>query len=280
MKKSEMKEREVWEEKEYRELEFTDDFLFCKIMQNNPDLCCELVEVILGKKVRLCKAPEKQKQIEITSDGKGVRFDIYLEDEDETVYDIEMQTTIGRNLAKRSRYYQGMIDLNLIERGEDYKNLKKSYVIFICLDDVFQRGRHIYTFTNRCEQCDDLYLGDDTWKIFLCAHGTADDVSPKMKSFLNYLVDHQAEDSFTKKLEQEVDRARNAKEWRLEYMTLQMRDQEKWEQGLEQGLEQRHIETLQELHISKADAIVRVMQKFDYDQEEATEKVDKYWKFL
>ena len=29
-------------------------------------------------------------------------------------------------------YCQGMIDLNILEKGEDYRNLKKSYVIFIC----------------------------------------------------------------------------------------------------------------------------------------------------
>ena len=32
------------------------------------------------------------------------------------------------NLPKRMRYYQGMIDLNILEKGENYKNLKKSFV--------------------------------------------------------------------------------------------------------------------------------------------------------
>ena len=42
------------------------------------------------------------------------------------------------NLPKRMRYYQGMIDLNILEKGENYKNLKKSFVILyahlICSD--------------------------------------------------------------------------------------------------------------------------------------------------
>lgn len=48
------------------------------------------------------------------------------------------------NLPKRMRYYQGMIDLNILEKGENYKNLKKSFVIFICTFDLFGLGR-MYT---------------------------------------------------------------------------------------------------------------------------------------
>ena len=72
-----------------------------------------------------------------TADGKGIRFDVYSEDDSGIVYDCEMQTSKKDNLPKRTRYYQGMIDLNLLERGADYKELKKSYVIFICPFDQF-----------------------------------------------------------------------------------------------------------------------------------------------
>ncbi|MBQ7933455.1 MAG: hypothetical protein IJ327_01525 [Lachnospiraceae bacterium] len=63
--------------KEYDELLFTDDFLFCKVLENNEDLCKELLELILGKKIRRINYLAKQKVIDITSDGKGVRLDVY-----------------------------------------------------------------------------------------------------------------------------------------------------------------------------------------------------------
>ena len=44
-----------------------------------------------------------------------------------------------KNLPKRARYYRGMIDLNILEKGKDYNQLKKSYVIFICNYDPFSR---------------------------------------------------------------------------------------------------------------------------------------------
>ena len=70
-------------EKEYGELLFTDDFMFCKVLENNEELCKELLELILGRKVRKINYLAKQKVIDITSDGKGVRLDVYLEDDEE-----------------------------------------------------------------------------------------------------------------------------------------------------------------------------------------------------
>ena len=82
--------------KPYDELKFTDDFLFCRILQNDAGLCRELVSLILGKTVRQPLHAEPQKAIEITADGRGVRFDVYLEDDEDTVYDIEMQVILHR----------------------------------------------------------------------------------------------------------------------------------------------------------------------------------------
>lgn len=110
--------------KKYEELDFTDDFFFCKILMKNKRLCKELLELILKIKIEKIVFSMEQKPIEITADGKGVRLDVYVEDDEKTIYDIEMQPTMKKNLPKRSRYYQGMIDLNLIERGANYKELK------------------------------------------------------------------------------------------------------------------------------------------------------------
>lgn len=218
--------------KTYDELTFADNFMFCKVLTTNPDLCHELLELILDRKVGAFTRLDQQKPIELTADGKGVRFDVYSEDDSKVVYDCEMQASDNRNLPKRTRYYQGMIDLNLLERGADYRELKKSYVIFICPFDEFKKGLHKYTFENRCREMPELILGDEATKIFLCAGGTADDVSIEMKNFLNWLTTGRTgESKFVKKLEDAVEHARKHEEWRTEYMTLQMRDNEMKEKG-------------------------------------------------
>lgn len=77
-----------------------------------------------------------------------------------------------------------MIDLNLIERGADFEELRKTYVIFICLKDPFDRGSSIYTFENRCMEYPDLAMGDfrSSYSIFFhffeCYHPTILSLSP------------------------------------------------------------------------------------------------------
>ena len=136
--------------KSYDELDFTDDFLFCHIMMANEDLCIELTEMITGRKIKSILKADDQESVSLTYDGKGVRFDVYFEDEDNVVYDIEMQSTLKGNLQKRTRYYQGMIDLNTLRSGKDYNDLSESYLIFICNFAMFGKKRHIYTFENIC----------------------------------------------------------------------------------------------------------------------------------
>ena len=225
------------EGKAFEQLQIKDDFMFSVIMRN-PKYCKPFLERILGVKISRIEYPKSQETIDITADAKSVRLDIYVEDAENTVYNVEMQTVENRNLPKRTRYYQGMIDLNILEKGENYKNLKKSFVIFICTFDMFGEGRHIYTFENRCIENLNLPLGDDTVKIILNTKGTMDDVTPELKSLLDYIDGNKPEDDFTRELEDAVGLVRKNEKWRLDYMTLQMNYQEKYEQGLAEGMEQ------------------------------------------
>ena len=61
--------------KAYEELTFADDFMFCKVMTSRPDLCKELLELILDIKRNKIVFPEAQKSVEMTYDGRGVRFE-------------------------------------------------------------------------------------------------------------------------------------------------------------------------------------------------------------
>ena len=235
---------------------------------------------------------KKQEAIELTADGRGVRLDVYAEDDENEVFDVEMQTTRQKNLPKRSRYYQGMIDLHLINRGDDFKKLKKSFVIFICMSDPFPGyERCIYTFENACKEETELFLGDETYKVFLNADGTKGDVSDEMKDFLHLLKDGYGKSPLTKKIEEQVIKAREHKEWRLEYMTLYMRDRQNreegfeeglekgiekgLEQGLEQGLKEERKNTIKSA-LSGGMTVDSIVKMFSYSVEEVQEIADEY----
>ena len=224
-------------EKMFEELQIKDDFMFSIIMRE-PKFCRPFLERVLGITISHIEYPKTQDTIDLSADAKSVRLDIYVEDGKNTVYNIEMQAAQNKNLPKRTRYYQGMIDLNILNKGENYKNLKRSFIIFVCTFDLFGEGRHIYTFENRCIQNPELELGDDTIKIILNTKGTMDDVTPEMKNLLDYIDGKAPGDEYTSELDEAVQSARRNEKWRLDYMTLDMHYQEKYEEGLEQGLEQ------------------------------------------
>ena len=268
--------------KTYEELELKDDFMFSVIMRD-PRYVKPFLETILRIKIAKIEYPEVQKNIDIAAGAKGIRLDVYVEDEKHTVFNLEMQTTTARNLPKRMRYYQGMIDLNILEKGDDYNHLKKSYVIFICTFDPFGLGRHIYTFENRCSEDTTLTLNDGTVKIILNTKGTLDDVSPEMKRLLDYVDGKGVSDTFTRDFEEAVQSARQNEKWRLDYMTLQQEYRERFQEGKVEGIKEGKIEGLregkivgkietlyEELHMT----VVEIAEKLAISEEEVQRIVD------
>ncbi len=232
--------------KKWEELEITDDFLFGKVMRN-PELCKRTIEAILNIEVDRIDYLEEQKTIDMSLDAKSVRLDVYVKDGNNTVYNIEMQPVKRDNLPKRSRYYQGMIDLELIEKGEYYSKLNRSYVIFICNFDLFGKNRCIYTFENRCIEDTEIALGDETLKVFLNSKGDAANLNSNLKAFLAYVNQkRKTENDFIMMLDREVKKAKANLEWRREYMTLYIKYQEKMEEGRQEGLQEGRQEGRQE----------------------------------
>ena len=223
--------------KTYKELSFTDDFLFCNIMQNNPDICKELVELLLDRKVGKVAYSETQKSIDLALDQKGVRLDVYFEDDLSTAYNIEMQTANTGNLPKRSRYYQGTVDLNMISSGAGYDELKKSYIIFINTFDLFGKGFPKYTFENICQESSDLHLDDGTVKVFINAKSTIPGISPELQGFLRYLCGDNPNTPLTNRIQNEVVKSRNNVRWERSYMLLEEKYKAFFAEGRAEGRE-------------------------------------------
>ncbi len=221
--------------KAWEELEIKDDFMFAKVMRDKR-ICKMLLERLLQTKIRDIVYLDEQKTIDIEKDAKSVRLDVYLEEENR-VFDLEMETTNKGNLPKRSRYYQGMIDLNTIEKGENYKKLKESYIIFICTFDPFHQGKAQYTFENLCLEDKELKLNDGAKKVFFNAKDYINAEDEEVREFLKYVNGEKSDNPFVKEIEDKVAQVKKNEEWRLEYVTLLMRDQENQEIGIEIGKE-------------------------------------------
>ena len=179
--------------------------------------------------------------------SKGVRLDVYIEDDENTVYDVEMQARTVRNLPKRSRYYQGLIDVENTRKSTDYINLKRSYVIFICLKDVFDQEKPVYTFENICVEDGHTRLGDEAVKIFLNASAFEKAEDDDIRAFLSYVYNEIPVNEFTKEIDEEVKLVRKSDRWRLSYMTLAMKYAEEREIGREEGRVEDHKLSIEKL---------------------------------
>ena len=250
----------------WEDLSISNDFLFGKVMQN-PELCKELLQRILPNlKIERIEYPELQKSINIDMDARSVRLDVYVKDEKEVVYDIEMQVSDTKELPKRSRYYQSMLDLQLIDKGQLYDELKRSYVIFICPFDLYGKGRHIYTFENICKEDKSVILDDGAVKIFLNASSKQDDVSRELKAFLDYVAGVESDDIFVKRVAEAVREAKKNREWRHEYMTLLMRHQENIEKGKSVGEEMMLMLIQKLVDNNRFDDISKIKENKEYRQ--------------
>lgn len=223
----------------YESLGISNDFMFGRIMQDER-ICKLFLEEILRISIHHIEYLEPQKNIDLKSDARSVRFDIYVDD-GTTIYDCEMQTTRNRNLPKRSRYYQGQMDLNLISKGEDYAKLKNSLVIFICTFDPFDKDAYVYTFENICKEYPEVKLGDETSKIFFNTKGKEGNVSEEFKELMKYLDTSEKPENGGSLLVQELDAAlmaaRSNQEWRKDFMTLQLLKNEWLQEGRQEGLQ-------------------------------------------
>ena len=186
-------------------------------------------------------------------------MDIYVEDEENTVYNVEMQVEDKKDTPKRSRYYQGLLDSKLLPAGsKSYNLLNKSFVIFICHFDPFGEKRCCYTFEERCLENLNLPLGDGTQKIFLSTVGeNKEELSPVLVEFLEYLKNPRNIKIKSKKianLNNRVEQIKFDAKVRSRYMTLKEwlddmveKEMEEWTAVAEEAIRtEAHAQGLEE----------------------------------
>ena len=71
--------------KQWHDATIQNNFVFGKTMELYPNLCRRLLEIILNTKIREIIYPEREKTIEVRTDSKGIRLDVYVEKKAPTV---------------------------------------------------------------------------------------------------------------------------------------------------------------------------------------------------
>ena len=253
-------------------LPFTDDRIFMNVMRS-PKICRALLELILPNEeigaIRLKKSDnplidnseinegadenlsvETQKTLKLETDAHGVRFDAFVASS-KLWADIEMQTDNDSKIDKRARYYHANMDLDFLEQGQSYENLKPSYVIFICTFDRFKRDEPVYFFRSWDVE-KGLPIEDLSYKIILNIACSPEKVPEKLKAFYEYLNDPKKSQAseLTRLIDARV-RKFNSGDWRRKYMTFEQmlneRGRESEAIGFEKGAAQKQCEIAKNL---------------------------------
>ena len=211
--------------KKRKDLTIRDNFMFAAVMMQGNN-CKDFLEMILNIKIARIEI-SYEKNIIYNPECKGVRFDVYCADENNTRYDIEIQI-VKKNLRKRSRYYHSQMDMETLASGHDYEELPNNYVIFICDFDPFGLKKYCYTFENCCLEDYELKLEDGCTSIFLSTRGeNPEEISKEMELFLKFIREDSAtvnkyfEGNFTRQIQESMNDVKKNRELENRRMTLE-----------------------------------------------------------
>ena len=212
-----------------KDLNLMDKFLFDEAMEDKDNMKT-LLDIVLGQDTHLKYPPQTEKEFRNSKENRQIRLDVYAIDDD-VVYDTEPQKQNTKNLPKRSRLYQGLIDSNLLPPGSiDFNALNTVIIIMIMPFDLFGYELYQYTFRMKCEEISELELEDGATRIFLNSHGKHPEfVNPELIELLEYM--EKSTDTVAKKCEskrihqmhERITKLKSSKEMEIKYM-------QKWEE--------------------------------------------------
>ena len=238
--------------KQLKELTIKDNFMFGAVMmdEGNRKRLLERVLQIPIDRVEI----SKEKSIVYHPEYKGVRLDVYVKDEKQTRYNVEMQVEKKPALGKRSRYYQSQMDMEMLLSGEDYAELPNTYVIFICDFDPFGEGKYRYTLRMKCEESAEVKFVDGRTIVFLNTHGKNESEVPKeLVTLLNYIredvegSEREFHDSYVERLQKFIREVKADREMEERFMIFEEMLKDERAEGRVEGCKETLLLYLQNL---------------------------------
>ena len=117
--------------------------VFMKVVFRDPLACQHTLRILSGnpelKVVHVRTEHEIAKAIFHDS-----RLDVLAEDQEEKLYNMELQRKEYLDHAKRVRFYNAMVDSEILEKGKDYSTLPELNVYYISETDIWKKKQTCY----------------------------------------------------------------------------------------------------------------------------------------
>ena len=238
--------------KRFEDLTLQDDFMFCKVMQNE-GLCKTLIEMILFDTIGKITYISVQHSINTYEQAKSVRFDVLVQTENGKFYDVEMQVSNEKNIPNRMRFYQAAIDISFLDKGNFYNDLNDSFIIFICTFDAIWKNKPIYTFENICIEDKNISLQDGVKKVIINSEAFKSTEDKDLKEFLEYLKTGKAKSEFTRRIEEMIQTVKQNEQARQEYRLMSTFEMDARYKGFSEGAYSTKKETAKLMKLKNFD---------------------------
>lgn len=204
------------------ELPLHNDFMFSQVMRSG-EICKLFLQELLNVEIQHIEFIDRQKDLSDSYEYHGIRLDVYLKDEQGTVFNVEIQADRRHDLTKRVRFYQSGIDRSELPKGANYAALSESYIIFVCDFDYFHIGKAVGERVSTLKGTDVPYE-DGSHVFFLNSRYQEANASKSILEFLDLVrtndVDKPYETALGQRAKERMQEVRNDKELEVSYMTI------------------------------------------------------------
>ncbi len=200
-------------------------------------------------------------------DGRNIRLDILAQEEQRKVFNVEVQRSNEGANEKRARFHSSMIDSRMLKAGQEFKELRESYIIMITQKDYLGYGLPIYTINRHVEELGTVFE-DGSHIIYVNGSYKGNDPIGKLMSDFRC---KNAKDMHYKELAESVEHFKEERGKEVMCEAVEEYAKEYAKEVAREATIKTAIEDGIEYGIDKERVLSRVCKKYNLTREEAEE---------
>ena len=134
-----------------------DDDLMSRVFDNNIEATELMLRIIMGRNINVISVIGQDEIKSHEVGGRNITLDVHAIDVNGDEIDIEVQGNSAGAHIRRARYHSSMVDSKMLNEGQEFRQLKDSYIIFIYKHDKFRKGLPVYHIDRYIRETEELF---------------------------------------------------------------------------------------------------------------------------
>ena len=166
------------------DLTLFDDDLMSRVFDKNIEATELFLGIVLDAKIKVISVTGQADMKNPMVGGRNITLDVHAIDEKGQNIDIEVQGDSKGAHVRRARYHSGVVDSRMLKEGQNFRELKDSYVIFMYKHDKFGKGLPVYHIDRYVRETNELF-DDGSHIIYVNGKYKGDDTIGQLVSDFN-----------------------------------------------------------------------------------------------